>query len=197
MMAALQTPNAFADFINVLILVCLPVGPINRALRRHAIDHAPEGVMVSVFDNPARLPRYHEAPEDDQGKPDAVVELRLAAAEVDAMLLVTSYRGRLPSMANNAIDWLTRRRRRGALHNKPLAVVGQSAGCYSGVWSPRVEDTRGVLGPRVIEPLTVRSLPDVVTLLAAEVYRGSADVVIPLSRPLVEPNRDPRRADNF
>jgi hypothetical protein len=30
-MAAPQTPNAFADFINVLVLVCLPAGPINLA----------------------------------------------------------------------------------------------------------------------------------------------------------------------
>ena len=29
-------------------------------------------------------------------------------------------------MAQNAIDWLTRRWRRGALHDKPLPVIGQS-----------------------------------------------------------------------
>jgi len=46
---------------------------------------------------------------------------------VDAMLVVTSYRGRVPSVANSAIDWLTRRWRHGALHDKPLAVVGRSA----------------------------------------------------------------------
>src|SRR5258705_9245226 len=89
----------------------------------------------------ARLPRYREALET-RAKPDAVVDLRLAAAEADAVLVITSYRGRVPSMAHNAIDWLTRRWRRGALHDKPLAVIGQSAGCYSGVWSRQVEDTR-------------------------------------------------------
>ena len=31
--------------------------------------------------------------------PDAVVDLRLAAAEADVVLVVTSYRGRIPSMA--------------------------------------------------------------------------------------------------
>ena len=127
MMAAPQTPNAFTDFINVLVVIGLPAGPVNRALSRHAIDSSPDGVMVNVFNDVACLPRYREALET-RAKPDAVVDLRLAAAEADAVLVVTSYRGRVPSMAHNAIDWLTRRWRRGALHDKPLAVIGRSAG---------------------------------------------------------------------
>jgi hypothetical protein len=75
-------------------------------------------------------------------------------------------------MAPNAIDWLTRRWHHGALHDKPLAVVGRSAGYYSGVWSRQVEDTR--LGPRVIEPLTVPTLREAVKKLADEVHGGSA-----------------------
>jgi len=155
----------------VLVLVGLPAGPVNRALSRHVIDSSPDGVMVNVFNDLARLPRYREALET-QVKPDAVVDLRLAAAEADAVLLVTSYRGRVPSMAHNAIDWLTRRWRHGALHHKPLAVVGRSSGCCSGVWSRQVEDTR--LGPRVIEPLTVPTLREALKKLADEVHGGSA-----------------------
>jgi hypothetical protein len=177
MMAAPETPSAFTDFINVLVLVGLPVGPVNRALSRHAIDSSPDGVMVNVFNDLARLPRYREALET-RGKPDAVVDLRLAAAEADAVLVVTCYRGRVPSMAHNAIDWLTRRWRRGALHDKPLAVIGLSAGSYSGVWSRQVEDTRGGLGPRVIEPLTVPTLREAVKKLADEVHGGSAAAAI-------------------
>jgi hypothetical protein len=173
MMAAPQTPNAFTDFINVLVVIGLPAGLVNRALSRHAIDSSPDGVMVNVFNDIACLPRYREALET-RAKPDAVVDLRLAAAEADAVLVITSYRGRVPSLAHNAIDWLTRRWRRGALHDKPLAVVGPSAGCYSGVWSRQIEDTRGGLGPRVIEPLTVPTLREAVKKLADEVHGGSA-----------------------
>jgi hypothetical protein len=173
MMAAPQTPNAFADFTTVLVLVGLPPGPVNRALSRHAIDSSPDGVLVNVFNDVAGLPRYREDLET-WGKPDAVVDLRLAAAEADAVLVVTSYRGRVPSMAHNAIDWLTRRWRRGALHDKPLGVVGRSAGCYSGVWSHQIEDTRAGLGPRMIEPLTVPTLRDAIKKLADEVHGGSA-----------------------
>jgi hypothetical protein len=171
-MAAPQTPNAFADFINVLVLVGLPAGPVNRTVSRHAVDTSPDGVMVNVFNDLALLPRYRDA-LDAEGKPDAVVDLRLAAAEADAVLLVTSYRGRIPSMAHNAIDWLTGQWRPGALHNKPLAVVGQSSGSYSGIWSRRIDDAPTGLGRRVIEPLTVPALPDVVRKLADEVHGGN------------------------
>jgi hypothetical protein len=57
MMAAPQAPNAFADSVNVLVLVGLPAGPVNRALRRHVIDSSLDGVLVNVFNDLARLPR--------------------------------------------------------------------------------------------------------------------------------------------
>jgi hypothetical protein len=172
-MAAPQTPNAFADFVTVLVLVGLPAGPANGTLSRHAIDASPDGVMVNVFNDLAALPRYRDA-VDAHGKPDAVVNLCLATAEADAVLLLTSYRGRIPAMAHNAIDWLTGQWHPGVLHNKPLAVVGRSSGCYSGVWSHRVEDGSQGLERRVLEPLTVPTLADVVTQLADEVHGGSA-----------------------
>jgi hypothetical protein len=173
MMAAPQVPNAYADFVNVLALVGLPAGRVNRELSRLAIDSSPDGVVVNVFDDLMCLPRYNEALET-HGTPDAVVALRAAAIEADAVLIVTSYRGRIPSVAHSAIDWLTRRWRHGALHDKPLAVVGRSAGCYSGVWSRQIEDAQGDLGPRVIEPLEVPTLREVMKKLADEVPGGSA-----------------------
>jgi hypothetical protein len=176
-MASPQIPNAFADFMNVLVLVALPAGPVNCSLSRHAIDSSPDGVMVNVFNDVAGLPRYHKALET-RGKPDAVVHIRLAAAEADAVHVVTSYRGRVPLMAHNAIDWMTRRWRHGALLDKPFAIVGRSSGCYKGVLSRPFDDTRGGLGPREIEPLTVRTLWEAVKRLADEVHGGSAVVAM-------------------
>jgi hypothetical protein len=173
MMAAPQSADAFPEFKTVLVLVGLPASPVNRALSRLAIDSSPDGVLVHVFDDLARLPRYNEALETE-GTPDAVVALRAAASAADAVLVITSYRGRVPSMAHNAIDWLTRRWRDGALHDKPIAVIGRSTGCYSGVWSRRVEDAHGRLGPRAIEPLAVPTLRVAVTKLADEVHGGGA-----------------------
>jgi NAD(P)H-dependent FMN reductase len=177
MMAAPQVPNAYADFVNVLVLVGLPANPVNRALSRLAIDSSPDGVVVNVFDDLMCLPRYNEALET-RGTPDAVVALRAAAIEADAVLVVTSYRGQIPSVAHSAIDWLTRRWHYGALHDKPLAVVGQSAGCYSGGWSRQIQDAKGGLGPRVIEPLEVPTLREVIEKLAGEVPGGGADAAM-------------------
>jgi hypothetical protein len=172
MMAAPHTADAFPDFMNVLVLIGLPFGPVNQALSRHVLNKAPDGVMVNVFDDLFRLPRYSEALEA-AGPPDAVIALRAAAAEADALLIVTSYRGRIPPVAHSAIDWLTRRWSCGALHDKPLAVIGRSAGCYSGVWSRQVEDIRGDSGSRVIEPLAVPTLCEAVKMLADDVHGGS------------------------
>jgi hypothetical protein len=154
-MAAPQVPNAYADFVNVLVLVGLPANPVNRAVSRLAIDSSPEGVVVNVFGDLMCLPRYSEALES-RGTPAAVVALRTAAIEADAVLVVTSYRGRIPSVAHNAI------------------VVGRSSGAYSGVWSRQIEDAQGALGPRVIEPLEVPTLREVMEKLADEVPGGSA-----------------------
>jgi hypothetical protein len=176
-MAAPHTPHAYPHLITVLVLVGLPAGPVHRELSRHAIDSSPDGVMVNVFDDVLRLPRYNDALETD-GTPDSVVALRLAATEADAVLIVTSYHGRVPSIAHCAIDWLTRRWRSDELHDKPLAVVGSTTGCYSGVWSRQIEDSQGRLGPRAIEPLEVPTLSEVVRRLAEEAHGGSAASVM-------------------
>ena len=92
MTAAPQAPDTFTDLINVLVLIGIPTGPVNRALSRCAIATSPGGVMVNVLNDLGCLPRHREALET-RAKPDAVVDLRLAAAEADAVLVVTSYGG--------------------------------------------------------------------------------------------------------
>ena len=88
------------------------------------------------------------------------------------MLVVTTYHGRVPAVVHNAIDWLTRRWDQAALHDKPLAVIGRAAGCYSGVWSHQTEDADGIAGARVIESITVSTLRDGINKLAGEVPVG-------------------------
>jgi NAD(P)H-dependent FMN reductase len=173
MMADPLTPNVFPAFTNVLVLVGLPAGPTNCALSKHVLARPPEGVTVNLFDNLARLPRYSEAVET-HGPPRQVIALRQAAAEADAVLVVTAYRGHVPSVVQCAIDWLTRRWHQGGLHDKPLAVIRRSNGHYSGVWSHQIGNVRGRLGSRVIEPLTVATLCEAVRKLADEVHSGSA-----------------------
>ena len=158
--------------INVLTIVGLRASSVTRALAKVAADSSADGITLNTFDNLSDLPRYSEALEN-RGTPSSVAALRTAATEADAVLVVTTYHGRMPAMVHNAIDWLTRRWDQGALHDKPLAVIGRAADCYTGVWSHQAEDADGIAGHRVIEPITVATLREAVKMLAGEVPAGN------------------------
>jgi NADPH-dependent FMN reductase len=155
--------------INVLTIVGLRASSVARALAKVAADSSADGITLNTFDCLSDLPRYSEALEN-RATPSSVGALRTAATAADAVLVVTTYQGRMPAMVHNAIDWLTRRWDQGALHDKPLAVIGRAAGCYTGVWSHQAEDADGIAGRRVVEPITVTTLGDAIKMLAGEVH---------------------------
>jgi NAD(P)H-dependent FMN reductase len=159
--------------INVLIIVGLGAGSVNRELAEVAADSSADEIALKIFDNLTDLPRYSESFERRE-TPSSVEALRTAAAEADVVLIVTTYRGRVPAVVNNAIDWLTRRWDQAALHDKPLAVIGRAADCYSGVWSHQAADADGISGSRVIESITVSTLREAIKKLACEVHAGDA-----------------------
>ncbi|MHC9296377.1 NADPH-dependent FMN reductase [Mycobacterium sp. LTG2003] len=176
--------------IKVLVLVgSLRAASINRQLAGLAVETAPDGVDLRVFDRLAELPFYNED-IDTQDVAEPVAALREAAAGADAALVVTpEYNGTIPAVLKNAIDWLSRPYGSGALKDKPVAVIGAALGQYGGVWAH--DETRkslSIAGPRVVEDLklsipakvfdgkhprenaeVVANLRDVVGKLAAEV----------------------------
>jgi NAD(P)H-dependent FMN reductase len=141
--------------IKVLVLLgSLRAQSINRQLAELAVETAPEGVSLELFDRLGELPFYNE--DIDNGDvPEPVTALRAVAADADATLVVTpEYNGSIPGVLKNAIDWLSRPFGDSALKDKPLAVVGAAGGRYGGVWAH--DETRksfGVAGPRVVEEL--------------------------------------------
>jgi NAD(P)H-dependent FMN reductase len=142
--------------IKVLTLVgSLRAASINRQIAELAVDVAPEGVTVTVFDGLGDLPFYNEDIDNEAGVSAAVTALRAAAAEADAALVVTpEYNGSIPAVIKNAIDWLSRPFGDGALKDKPLAVIGGSFGRYGGLWAH--DETRksfGIAGTRVVESI--------------------------------------------
>ena len=167
-----NTVSAMTD-INVLILVGLRAASVNHELAKVAADSSADGIALKMFDSLTELPRYRET-FDNQGTPRCVGDLRTAAAEADAVLIVTTYHGRVPDVVHNAIDWLTRQRDQPGLHDKPLAVIGRASGCYSGVWSHQTDDADRITGPRVIESITVSNLREAVKKLACEVHVDGA-----------------------
>jgi NAD(P)H-dependent FMN reductase len=165
-----NTVSAMTD-INVLIIVGLRAASVDRELAKVAVDSAADGIALNMFDSLIELPRYRETFENLE-TPSSVGALRRAAAEADAVLIVTTYHGRVPALVNNAIDWLTRRWDQAALHDKPLAVIGRASGCYSGVWSHQTDDGDRIARPRVIESITVSNLREAIKKLACEVNAG-------------------------
>jgi NAD(P)H-dependent FMN reductase len=178
-----------SDTKVLVLLGSLRAASINRQLAELAVETAPDGVSLQLFDRLGELPFYNEDIDNDEVA-EAVAALRAAAVDVDAALVVTpEYNGSIPGVLKNAIDWLSRPFGDSALKDKPLAVVGTAAGQYGGVWAH--DETRksfGVAGPRVVEELKLsvpaktfdglhprenaevtENLRDVVGKLAAEV----------------------------
>lgn len=141
--------------IKVLVLVgSLRAASVNRQIAELAVEQAPDGVELRIFDRLGELPFYNED-IDTAEVAEPVVALRAAAGDADAALVVTpECNGSIPGVLKNAIDWLSRPFGNGALKDKPLAVVGAALGQYGGVWAH--DETRksfGIAGPRVVEDL--------------------------------------------
>jgi NAD(P)H-dependent FMN reductase len=152
---------------RILALVgSLRAGSYNKQLAEAAVKYAPDGVHVDIFDDLADVPFYNE----DIDRPGAVATadwLRVDVESADALLLVTpEYNGTIPAALKNAIDWISRPHRKGAISGKPLAVIGVSHGRYGGVWAH--DDTRkaaSIAGACVLDDVTL-SVPDGATRFA-------------------------------
>jgi NAD(P)H-dependent FMN reductase len=141
--------------IKVLVLLgSLRAASVNRQLAELAVESAPDGVSLRLFDRLGELPFYNED-IDNADVVEPVTALREAAADADAALVVTpEYNGSIPGVLKNAIDWVSRPYGASALKDKPLAVVGAALGQYGGVWAH--DETRksfGIAGSRVVEDL--------------------------------------------
>lgn len=168
---------------KVLVLVgSLRAASINRQLAELAVEAAPDGVDLRIFDGLGDLPFYNED-LDTAEVAESVRALREAAAGADAALVVTpEYNGSIPAVLKNAIDWLSRPFGNGALKDKPLAVIGAALGQYGGVWAH--DETRksfGIAGPRVVGDLKLsipaKTLDGAHPREHAEVAAGVRDVV--------------------
>lgn len=172
--ADVTSTSAAATGINVMVIVGVQANTVFDALAQLAAEGRTDGVAVNVFGDVAALPSYSEM-LDGNRTPGSVVALRSAATDADAVLVLTNYRGAIPTTVHNAIDWLTLRWDQGCLHDKPVAVIGRAAGCYSGVWSHHEPgESIRTAGARVVEPITVGSLREAIRKLAGEVDRSAA-----------------------
>jgi chromate reductase, NAD(P)H dehydrogenase (quinone) len=122
----------------------LRAGSYNSALARAAVELAPAGVEIELFEGLGSLPPY-DADVDGEEVVPAVADLRERIAAADALLVVTpEYNGSIPGVLKNAIDWASRPREDAALAGKTVAIAGATTGNYGAIWAQ--QDLRRVLG---------------------------------------------------
>ena len=97
----------------------------NRMLLQEAVALRPRGSHVVEWDGLRSVPPFDEDQEDAPAA--TVLELRMAIAAADAVLVVTpEYNGSVPGQLKNALDWASRPFPDNVLREKPAAVVGAS-----------------------------------------------------------------------
>ena len=128
----------------------------NRRLLESAARASPEDVAFDRWSGIADLPAYNED-LDGPNPPPAAVGLRTAIQTADALLFATpEYNSSVPGALKNLLDWASRPYATNVLRQKPVAVVGASAGLFGAVWAQA--ELRQVLracGARVLD----RQLP--------------------------------------
>ena len=124
----------------------------NTALLRALRDEAPAGVEVEVWDGLKEIPPYDADDDLDRG-PATVEAFRALVREADAVFFATpEYNSSIPGALKNALDWASRPLATNAFRNKPVAVIGSSAGAFGGVWAAaELRKVLGAMGARVTE----------------------------------------------
>jgi len=122
------------------------------ALLRALLDESPAGVEVEVWDGLNEIPPY-DADDDLDPGPATVEAFRALVREADAVFFATpEYNSSIPGALKNALDWASRPLATNAFRNKPVAVIGSSAGAFGGVWAAaELRKVLGAMGARVTE----------------------------------------------
>jgi chromate reductase len=125
----------------------------NTSLLRAAIEAAPEGVEVELYERSAiaALPLYDQDLEGGE-LPGSVERLREAWGSADAILFSTpEYNGSVPGGLKNAIDWASRPKFEAALTNQTVSVIGASTGQFGAMWAQAdLRKILGIAGARVV-----------------------------------------------
>ena len=105
-------------------------GSYNRLLLAAAVERAPAGVAMGVYEELGAIPLFNEDLESAIGEgQEAVRRLRCQVAAADGLLIATpEYNWSIPGVLKNVIDWLSRPGPDEVLAGKPIAIMGASAG---------------------------------------------------------------------
>ena len=106
----------------------LRAGSYNRGLLRAAVELAPAGMEIRIFERLGEMPLY-DADVEDRGVPEPVAAFKAAIRAADGLLIATpEYNYSLPGLLKNAIDWASRPASDPAFGGKPVAIMGATPG---------------------------------------------------------------------
>jgi chromate reductase, NAD(P)H dehydrogenase (quinone) len=155
----------------------------NTGLLRALAEEAPEGVEVVIWQGLKEIPPY-DGDDDVVPGPERVDAFRELVRESDAVFFATpEYNSSVPGALKNALDWASRPLATNAFRNKPVAVIGSSAGAFGAVWAAaELRKVLGAMGARVTEAeLTVghahEKFDDEGRLVDDEVRQGLRDAL--------------------
>jgi chromate reductase len=126
--------------LDSLRIVAIPgsgrTGALNKALLDAAVELAPDGVAVEVFQGFGDIPVFNEDLEG--ATPAAVAELQTMLIGAHGVLISTpEYNQSIPGGVKNLIDWLSRSDPVQGLAGRPVAVTGVT----TGPWGTRIAQT--------------------------------------------------------
>jgi len=124
----------------------------NTALLRAAAELLGPLDELELWEGLRDVPPYDQD-DDVEPAPAAVASLRTAIAAADAVLIATpEYNSSIPGALKNALDWASRPLTTSVLRNKPVAVIGSSAGMFGAVWAQaELRKVLAAIGARVAE----------------------------------------------
>jgi chromate reductase len=135
----------------------LRAASFNTALARAAVELAPAGMTVELYDGLRAIPPY-DGDVDGDAPPQSVLDLRARIAAADGLLICSpEYNYGVPGVLKNAIDWASRPAPDSSLRNKPIALASAAPGAFGGVraqlaWRQAFlwTESRVVLKPEVL-----------------------------------------------
>jgi len=127
-------------------------GSHNNMLLRAAGELLPPDYELVFWDGLKDIPPYDEDDDVHPAQP-AVAALREAVTDADAVLFATpEYNSSIPGALKNALDWASRPIATNVFRNKPVAVIGASAGMFGAVWAQaELRKVLAAMGARVAE----------------------------------------------
>lgn len=128
-------------------------GSYSSAILRDAARRAGDQLELIQYDGLRSIPPFDEDIEGDGANEPAVVQLKQAFADADAVLIATpEYNGSVSGVLKNALDWVSRPFDTNPLRGKPVAIISSSTGSFGGLWAQNdLRRILGTMGARVLD----------------------------------------------